>query len=119
METKNEPIPKEIVAATAAEPESQVLGIDVVVPENADTPIDWLKVATTPIKVVACQQCMCCENTRELYVDGVNKAKYAGSADYDNNWFKSGTFWTSHHVYGRAADILSLDYIKYYEKADN
>lgn len=59
------------------------------------------------------------ENTRELYVDGVNKAKYAGSSDYDNNWFKSGTFWTSHHVYGRATDILSLDYIKYYEKADS
>ena len=67
METKNEPIPKEIVAATAAEPESQVLGVDLAIPENADIPIDWAKVVTTPIKVVACQQCMCCENTRELY----------------------------------------------------
>lgn len=67
METKNEPIPKEIVAATAAEPDYQVLGVDLTRPENADIPIDWSKVVTTPIKVVACQQCMCCENTRELY----------------------------------------------------
>ena len=68
METKNEPIPNEIVAATAAEPEYQVLGVDLTRPENADTPINWSKFATTSInKVVACQQCMCCENTRELY----------------------------------------------------
>ena len=67
METKNEPIPKEIVAATAAEPEYQVLGVDLTRPENADATINWSKVATTSIKVVACQQCMCCENTRELY----------------------------------------------------
>ena len=58
------------------------------------------------------------ENTRELYVDGVNKGKYEGTEDNDNNWFNSGIFWTGHHVYGRSGDVLSLDYIKYYEKAD-
>jgi hypothetical protein len=68
METKNEPIPKEIVAATAAEPEYECLDIDLAVPENADTPIDWSQhIASIQIET-ACyvQQCMLCENTREL-----------------------------------------------------
>ena len=58
METKNEPIPKEIVAATAAEP------------ENADNPIDWSQFVTANLHIeTACyvQQCMLCENnTRNL-----------------------------------------------------
>jgi hypothetical protein len=57
METKNEPIPKEIVAATVVEP------------ENADNPIDWSQFVTANLHIeTACyvQQCMLCENTREL-----------------------------------------------------
>jgi hypothetical protein len=57
METKNEPIPKEIVAATAAEP------------ENTDNPIDWSQFVTADLHIeTACyvQQCMLCDNTRNL-----------------------------------------------------
>lgn len=68
METKNEPIPNEIVAATAAEPEYQVLGIDLTRPENADNPIDWTQhIARVEVEPVQCvQQCMLCENTRNV-----------------------------------------------------
>ena len=69
METKNEPIPKEIVAATAAEPEYECLGLDLAVPENADTPIDWSQFVTANLHIeTACyvQQCMLCDNTRNL-----------------------------------------------------
>jgi hypothetical protein len=69
METKNEPIPKEIIAATAAEPEYECLGIDLAVPENADTPIDWSQFVTANLNIepaVYAQQCMLCDNTRNL-----------------------------------------------------
>lgn len=53
METKNEPIPKEIVAATAIEP--------------AD-PLGWgVKVADYSITSISLEQrCLLCDNTREL-----------------------------------------------------
>jgi hypothetical protein len=57
METKNEPIPKELVAATAAEP------------ENANNSIDWSQFATANLNIepaVYAQQCMLCDNTRNL-----------------------------------------------------
>lgn len=57
METKNEPIPKELVVATVAEP------------ETVDTPIDWSQFVTASLNIEpACyaQQCMLCENTRNL-----------------------------------------------------
>ena len=68
METKNEPIPKELVAATAAEPEYECLGIDLAVPEKTD-PIDWSQFVTANLHIEsACyvQQCMLCDNTRNL-----------------------------------------------------
>ena len=54
METKNEPIPKEIVAATAAEPSDELSA--------------WLKVTADYSVNNICleQQCMLCENTRIL-----------------------------------------------------
>ena len=53
METKNEPIPKEIVAATAAEPEDSLA---------------WgVKVADYNITRISLEQkCLLCDNTREL-----------------------------------------------------
>ena len=53
METKNEPIPKEIVAATAAEPED---------------PLGWgVKVADYSITNLSIEQrCLLCDNTRVL-----------------------------------------------------
>ena len=53
METKNELIPKEIVAATAAEPEKS---------------INWGVIATkTNITTISLEQkCLLCDNTREL-----------------------------------------------------
>ena len=53
METKNEPIPKEIVAATAAEPED---------------PLGWgVKVADYSIATISLEQkCLLCDNTRGL-----------------------------------------------------
>lgn len=54
METKNEPIPKEIVAVTAAEPEA---------------PLDWgVKVADyNSITTISLEQrCLLCDNTRVL-----------------------------------------------------
>ena len=53
METKNEPIPKEIVAATAAEPEES---------------INWgIISAKSNITCISLEQkCLLCDNTREL-----------------------------------------------------
>ena len=67
METKNEPIPKEIVAATAAEPEYELLGVDLASPENTKS-VDWTEHIARIEVEAACyvQQCMLCENTREL-----------------------------------------------------
>ena len=67
METKNEPIPKELVAATAAEPEYELLGVDVASPEN-DEPVDWTQhIARVEVESVCCvQQCMLCDNTRNI-----------------------------------------------------
>ena len=67
METKNEPIPKEIIAATAAEPEYECLGIDLAVPEKTE-PIDWSQHIASIQVETACyvQQCMLCDNTRNL-----------------------------------------------------
>ena len=67
METKNESIPKEIIAATITEPEYECLGIDLASPEKTE-PIDWTQHIATIEVNSACyvQQCMLCDNTRNL-----------------------------------------------------